>query len=112
MIRVAFFGLALVAFAAPTLAADPHLEFASALRANGMADLAVDYLERLAKNPPPHLRGILPLELAKARLDLAALESNDRKRNKQFETARSAYNAFLAANPDSPFAAEARLDLA
>ncbi len=112
MIRAAVIGVALATLAPPARADEPHLEFARALRVNGMADLAVDYLDRLSKNPPAKLRAVLPLELAKARLDLAILEGNDRKRNKQFEAARSAYSAFLAANADSPLASEARLDLA
>ncbi|MFO0810647.1 MAG: hypothetical protein U0746_18625 [Gemmataceae bacterium] len=112
MARAAVVGLALVVLTSSLRAEERHLDLVRALRANGMADLAVDYLERLGKNPPANLKAILPLELAKARLDLAVYEGNDRKRNKQFEAAKQAYDDFLQANPNHPLAAEARLDLA
>src|SRR5689334_15359487 len=47
----------------------PHLDFVRGLQARGMADLAADYLQRLSANPPANLRAILPLELARARLE-------------------------------------------
>ena len=50
-----------------------------------MADLAVDYLQRLSDHPPDRLKAILPLEIAKARLDLVAAEGNEKKRSKLFD---------------------------
>lgn len=97
---------------AKTSAEEPHLEFVSGLRQRGMSDLAVAYLERLSANPPPSLAAVMPLELAKARLDLASQEGDSKKRTKQFEEARSAFEKFLATNPNHPRAADARLDLA
>jgi TolA-binding protein len=98
---------------APRVIADePHLEFARALCGRGMPDLAVDYLERLSQRPPNAIRAVLPLELAKARLDLASGEKNERKRARYFDDARQAFELFLKTHPDHPRAADAALDVA
>jgi hypothetical protein len=96
----------------PAWADEPHLEFARALRARGMSDLAVDYLQRLSAQPPPGLAAVLSLELARARLDLAAQENDPRRRDTQFRAARAALEQFLRANPRHPKAAEAQCELA
>lgn len=93
-------------------AEEPHLELVRGLRARGMADLALDYLQRLNANPPLTLRSILPLEIAKARLELAVAEPNDRKRTRRFDEARAAYESFAKSNPNHPLVAEASLDIA
>ncbi|HEY1375542.1 MAG TPA: hypothetical protein VGF55_02050, partial [Gemmataceae bacterium] len=100
-------------FAAPARAAEPHLEFARALRENGLPDLAADYLQRLdARKLPADVAALVPLEVARARLDVATQEGDAGKRAKQFAAARAAYEAFLKAHPTHPRAAEAKLDLA
>lgn len=91
---------------------EPHLELVRGLRARGMADLALEYLQRLSANPPASLRSVLPLEIAKARMELAVSESNERKRSRRFDEARAAYDAFVKANPSHPLVAEASLDIA
>jgi hypothetical protein len=97
----------------PVSATEPHLQFARGLRENGLPDLAVDYLQRLANNnPPADIAALLPLEIARARLDIAVQEGDGKKRNKQFAEARTAYETFLKVNPTHPRAAEAKLDLA
>src|SRR5262245_47368380 len=93
-------------------AEEPHVDLVRGLRARGMSDLAVDYLLRLSAHPPEAIRAVLPLELAKARLDVAAGESNEKKRAKQFDEARAAFEGFLKANPNHPLAADAALELA
>jgi hypothetical protein len=100
-------------FAAAAPAAEPHLQFARGLRENGLPDLAVDYLQRLAgHNPPADVAALIPLEIARARLDVAVQEGDAKKRDKQFAAARAAYETFLKANANHPRAAEAKLDLA
>src|SRR5215218_6111218 len=97
---------ALIATAAP--AAEPHFQFARTLRDNGMPDLAVEYLQRLAgRKPSADVAALIPLEIARARLDVAVQEGDGKKRNKQFAEARTAYESFLKANAEHPRAAEA-----
>jgi hypothetical protein len=96
----------------PARAEEPHLEFARALRAQGMPDLAADYLQRLSAKPPADLAAVLPLEIAKARLDQAALEGDAKKRDAQFRAAQAAFEQFLTANAQHPQAVEARFELA
>ena len=42
-----------------------QMEFVDRLRKQGLADLALEYIEKLQKNPPPQLAPILPLEAAR-----------------------------------------------
>jgi hypothetical protein len=93
-------------------AEEPHLDLVRGLRVRGMADLALDYLQRLSANPPPSVRPILPLEIAKTRMELAVGESNERKRARRIDEARVAYDSFVRADPNHPLVAEATLDLA
>jgi hypothetical protein len=62
----------------PALAqSPPHMELVRGLRTNGLADLAMTYLDELkASNPPPEIKVILPLEYARTRLALAAQEND------------------------------------
>jgi hypothetical protein len=93
-------------------AAEPHLEFARGLQSRGMADLAADYLLRLSANPPENLKAILPLELARARLEQASQEGDDRKRANLFAAARRDFEAFLNTSRDAKLTARANLELA
>jgi hypothetical protein len=100
--------------AAPHAWADepPHLEFARGLREKHYTDLALEYLEKLAKKPPsPEVECLLPLELAKTRLDLAKAESENSKRLALYHQARQELDAFLKNNPQHPRVAEAQLEL-
>ncbi len=96
----------------PARAEEPYFDFVRGLRQQGMADLAVDYLQRLSARPPAGLKDVLPLELAKARIDLATQEGNVTRRAAQFAAARAAYETFLKDHPNHPRAIDARLDLA
>jgi hypothetical protein len=91
---------------------EPHLDLVRGLRARGMADLALDYLQRLSANPPAGLRTVLPLEIAKTRMELAVNEFNERKRDRRIVEARAAFDSFIQADPKHPLVAEATLDLA
>jgi hypothetical protein len=94
------------------LAEEPHLEFVRSLRARGMADLALQYLESQSQKPPPALAVVLPLELAKTRLELAAAEPDATRRANLQNQARLEFEAFLKNNPKHPLAADARLEIA
>lgn len=97
----------------PARGEEPHLQFARALRENGLPDLAADYLQRLdPKKLSPETAALVPLEVARARFDVATQEGDAGKRTRQFAAARAAYEAFLKSHPNHPKAAEARLDLA
>src|SRR4051812_11816245 len=48
-------------------AAERHREFLEGLRSRGLHELALEYLQRIAPNPPPELQGRVPLEIAKTR---------------------------------------------
>jgi hypothetical protein len=93
-------------------AAEPHLEFVRGLQARGMADLAADYMQRLSANPPENLKAILPLELARARLEQASQEGDDKKRANLFAAARRDFEAFLSTTRDAKLTARANLELA
>ena len=90
----------------------PHLAFVRALRARGMADLALEYLQSQSKNPPADLAPILPLELAKTRLELAASKPDPASRLAEQNQARAEFELFLKNNPQHPLAAEASLEIA
>jgi hypothetical protein len=90
----------------------PHLEFVRALRARGMADLALEYLQSKSKNPPPDLAAVLPLELAKTRLELAATRPDPSSRLAEQNQAKAEFEQFVQKNPKHPLAAEANLQIA
>jgi hypothetical protein len=90
----------------------PHLEFVRGLRARGMPDLALQYLESLGPKPPAELAAILPLERAKARLEAAALDPDASRRAAAENQARAELEAFVRDNPKHPLAAEAGLEIA
>jgi len=90
----------------------PHLEFARGLRARGMADLALQYLQSKSQNPPAELKAILPLELAKTRLELAATKTEPSSRLAEQSQAKAEFELFIQNNPKHPLVAEARLEIA
>jgi len=88
------------------------MRFVTELRNQGYKDLALEYLQKLSKNPSPELAKELPLEMAKTRLDTASDEPDSRKRLTMYEQARAEFDKFLKDNPNHPRASEARLDMA
>ena len=116
--RVLILTVAAVLAVAPFAAAQPEpsyvadLRFVDALRKRGDTALAMDYLQRLGKNPGPELAKELPFELAKTRLAIGAEEPDSSKRLAVYQQARGEFETFLKQNPDSPRAAEARLEIA
>jgi hypothetical protein len=91
----------------------PYLEFVQGLRAKGHPDLALEYMQdHLMKVGSPQLKKELPLEMAKARADMAQLETVAARREKLYAAAREELLAFLKENAKSPRAADASLELA
>jgi hypothetical protein len=88
----------------------PHLELVRALRAKGYSDLALDYLDGLAKNGPATLKPFVPLEKARVRLDMADREPNLGARAGLYNQARQEFLDFIKNRPDDPLAAEAQLE--
>jgi hypothetical protein len=88
------------------------LRFVRELRARRYNDLALEYLQKLARNAPPELARELPLELAKTRLESAADEPDTTKRLALYAQAQAEFEKFLAENKGSPRAGEITLDLA
>jgi hypothetical protein len=89
------------------------LDLAHGLREQGSADLAVEYLVSLEAKPlPPELKAVLPLELARARLDAVPLEPEEGRRTALLALAKAEFDKFLRDQPRHPQAAEASLSLA
>ena len=90
---------------------EPHLEFARGLRARGLPDLALQYLEHLNRRPPADLAPILPLEMAKARLEMGIADPDPARRTAIQDQAKTEFEAFIRANPKHPLAAEAAFEI-
>src|SRR5262245_54403392 len=112
VIRISSFVICLAVAPSASRSEEPHLDFVRALQARGMADLAADYLQRLNANPPSEMKAVLPLELARARMEQANQEGDDKKRANQFAAARRDFEGFLATTRDPKLAARANLELA
>ncbi len=56
------------------------MRFIEELRKQGKSDLALEYLEKVAKNASPELAKALPLEMARTRLEAAGEEPDSAKR--------------------------------
>jgi tetratricopeptide (TPR) repeat protein len=100
----------LVACSAPALAAPPDpFDLVQGLRENGMPDLALEYLDELAKNPTAEMKVVIPLEKAKTHLLLAQLETDESVRDAAIAQAKQQFDFFLLDHPKHPRAAEAAL---
>lgn len=88
---------------------DP-LDLARGLREIGMPDLALEYIDELAKQSlPADVRTVLPLERARTHLALAQLESEESVRDAGVAAAKSQFELFIKANPNHPRVPEAKL---
>ena len=87
-------------------------ELARALRDNDEPELAIDYLDDLAKTLPPQWQMELPIERAKTRIKLAAPETDEVKRDLLVNEAKAELDQFLKAHASHPRAAEAAMSLA
>jgi hypothetical protein len=106
----------LLAAAAPVLAQDAAVEedlrFVRELRSRHYSDLALKYLDRLAKGAAPELARELPLEYARTHLAVASDEPDSVKRLRLYNDARGELEKFIRENANHPRAAEARLAVA
>src|SRR4051794_33571149 len=85
-------------------AAEPpekEMEFVRKLRAKGYNDLALDYLKKLAQNPPAALANLLPVEMARTRVSVAR-QKEPSQRAGLFAAARKDLEAFAAKHGNSP----------
>ncbi len=92
-------------------APDPF-DLVQGLRENGMADLALEYLDELSQNPTAATKVIIPLEKAKTNLLLAQQETDESVRDAAIALAKTDFGLFLLDHPKHPRAAEASLALA
>jgi outer membrane protein assembly factor BamD (BamD/ComL family) len=104
------------ALATPTFAqiASP-LELVRGLRQHGLVDLAVQRLEELKANPAlisPEEAKLIPLELARIRLEEASRESEDSRRATLIGQAKASFDEFIRENPTHPMAAQANVEIA
>ncbi|HMC66105.1 MAG TPA: hypothetical protein VKI65_14295, partial [Gemmataceae bacterium] len=94
-------------------AEEPHLELVHGLlRDRHSPDLALEYLEKLTKNPPAGLAELLPFEMALVRLELAMQEPDLARRDVLYAQARGQFEAFLQKNAKHPLAAKANFEIA
>ena len=91
---------------------EPHLELIRALRAQGEPGLAMEYIQSKLAKPPADLAGILPLEIARTRVELALQENEEGKRLAMFAEARAEFESFLQKDPNNPLAPQARFEIA
>jgi tetratricopeptide (TPR) repeat protein len=90
----------------------PHLDFVRGLREKHYPDLALEYLKKLSQNPPADIAPLIPLEMARTRLDLAAATTDTTQRLTHYQDATNELQAFIKNNPQNPLASGARLELA
>ena len=93
----ALFAVLALSAAASAQPPDPT-DLARGLRENGMPDLAVEYLDEVAaKKPSATALAVIPLEKARALLDLADGESDDGRRASLLAEAKAGFEQFLSA---------------
>ena len=116
MRRLAFFlGLAALVLGTTQLALfaePPHLDLVRGLRKEGFPDLAWEYLEKIKLKASAELMKLLPLESARTRLDLAAIESDESQRANHIAQARVEFDLFIKGNPNHPLLPTANVELA
>lgn len=102
----------LIAISARADAPNPY-DLVQGLRENGMADLALEYLDEMGKNnPSADTKIVIPLEMAKTRLLLAQQETDESVRDAAIALAKTDFGLFLLDHGKHPRAAEASLALA
>jgi hypothetical protein len=114
--RRALLALGFSLAASPLFADQPsQLELVRALRTSGLVDLAVQRLEEL-KNKKGVLSAdeakLIPLELARIRLEEASRETEDSRRASLIGQAKNSFDEFIRNNPTHPMAAQANVEIA
>src|SRR5262245_42292070 len=94
----------------PPAAADPpHAEFLKALRNKYGPRLADDYLKRLPAGVGAESDPALALEVARTKLELAAIENSLGERLRLSQDAQAVLDAFFKGKPTDDQRAEAKL---
>ncbi len=111
-----FLLVSLLAIALPhsiARADERHLDFVQGLRERGYFDMAVEYLEQLAKRErlPEDVRVVIEYELGKLLLLQATEERDLVKRDEQLEQSRVHLQKFLTDHASHPRAADALTEL-
>jgi hypothetical protein len=88
------------------------LRFVEALRKRKDHKLALQLLERIAKNAPAELAQEMPLELAKTQFEAAGEEADSARRLELYKKARLQLEDFIAKHPAHKRVAEANIDVA
>lgn len=114
--RRALLALGLSLAASPLFADQPsQLELVRALRASGLVDLAIQRLEEL-KNKKGLLSAeeakLIPLELARIKLEEASRETEDSRRASLIGQAKHSFDEFIRNNSMHPMAAQANVEIA
>src|SRR5256885_1727820 len=89
-----------------------EMRFVEALRRGGNKDLALEYLQRLARTGSPELKKELPLEIARTQLAMAADEPDSSKRLMLYDQVLADFRKFLAENPGHFRTAEVNAEIA
>ena len=89
-------------------------DFLKGLRERGYHDLAVEYIDRLRKDPstPAEMKAILEYEEGKGLLEEAATMGDLEKRLVYLDKARGKLASFAEKNPNNPLAPEALMQMA
>jgi hypothetical protein len=87
-----------------------QLKFVRQLRSKRMADLALQYLKELQKNPPKELAPLLPLEIARTQLSLAR-EKPAGQRLEMLKQARAGLQEYFDKNAARPEVAPLKLEI-
>lgn len=95
--------------------APSQLDLVRALRQAGLVDLAVQRLEELKAKKgllTPAEEQLVPLELARIRLEEASRETEDARRTTLVGQAKASFDEFIKNNPTHPMAAQANVEIA
>ncbi|VTS04168.1 tetratricopeptide repeat protein [Tuwongella immobilis] len=91
----------------------PYFDFVESLRQSGQSDLALEYLEKLAKEKPTGVQAdLLPVELARTRLQLVPTEPEESERVRLIDQARREFEGFLKSAPNHPERPQVLLEVA
>src|SRR5262249_39756921 len=90
---------------------DLEKQFIQGLRSRGYSRLALEYLEKLEKNPPAELAGVLPLEMARTQMSLAQ-ESPLEQRAALYALALERLTKFEKDNATRPEVVQAKMEIA
>jgi hypothetical protein len=109
--KVFLFFLLVVLIPGFATAKEPHQKFLRALQESGYADVALEYIDRMEKDPelPPELRLTLDLERSNSLRKAAETAYDVRQAEQMLVDAQKYLDKFLKEHPDHPAAASSIL---